>query len=214
MPYSGGVVSSILASRAELMQAGHDVNIITLDFLGDKHGYEPGIMRIACPVKFTYKSNPMAVPWNPDRQVKQIISKFNPDIIHSHHPFLLGSSAGKAARSLGIPIVFTYHSVYETLSHNVPLPQNITQFAIKKLVKQYCGTVDCIIAPTQSIKNHIRSQNIVTPIEIIPSGLQPVYLNLIKPVKEKKESERFKLLVVTRFAFEKMFVFCWIFLRI
>ena len=67
-PYSGGVVSSIDALAEQLRKQGHEVFIITLDFLGKKHNNPAGVIRVNCPIKFRYKNNHMAIPWRPYAQ--------------------------------------------------------------------------------------------------------------------------------------------------
>src|SRR5436189_6357245 len=89
-PYSGGLVSSIDATVQELRAQGHNVLIITLNFLGDLHKAENDLIRITCPIRFMYKKNHMAIPWRPTHELLSIAKQFSPDIIHVHHPFLLG----------------------------------------------------------------------------------------------------------------------------
>src|SRR6266404_2396469 len=115
-PYSGGVIHAITATTDALRAQGHEVFIITLDFLGkpDKPQADPDyVIRIACPIKFMYKTNYMAIPWRPTHAIKQLIQQYKPDIIHVHHPFLLGVSALHAAQTYNIPCIFTYHTMYE-----------------------------------------------------------------------------------------------------
>ena len=52
--------------------------------------------------------------------IEEKISDFHPDIIHSHHPFLLGDAALRTARRHDLPIVFTHHTLYEKYTHYVP----------------------------------------------------------------------------------------------
>ena len=183
-PYSGGVVSSIRSSVAALRAAGHTVHIITLDFLGTQHKDPTYVLRVQCPIKFTYKTNPMALPWRPYAQILRVIKTLKPDVIHSHHPFLLGRDALKVARALGIPILFTYHTMYEQYLHYVPLPQPVTKPVVNKLVLDYCRAVDGIIAPSSAIEKYLHNQQIQTPIVVIPSGLQAMFVKELKQAKQ------------------------------
>ncbi|MFN2354891.1 MAG: glycosyltransferase, partial [Desulfopila sp.] len=51
--------------------------------------------------------------------IDEKIDEFNPDVIHSHHPFLLGDAAIRAAYRRNLPLVFTHHTLYEQYTHYV-----------------------------------------------------------------------------------------------
>ncbi|HLW72842.1 MAG TPA: glycosyltransferase, partial [Candidatus Babeliales bacterium] len=206
-PYSGGVTNSIIATTNALRAQGHEVFIVTLDFLGKN--WDPDyVIRLTCPIKFMYKKNHLAIPWRPTHTITQLLKQYNPDIVHVHHPFLLGVSALHAARKLNIPCVFTYHTMYEQYAHYVPLPALCTKPLIRTTVARFCNTVDGIIAPSNGVKEYLHSQQITSPITMIPSPLRPSFLtsaqSLHPPVAQLSSSSvPFKLLVVSRFVPEK-----------
>lgn len=206
-PYSGGVVSAIDVLAQNLVLLGHQVYIITLDFehLGHTYEHNIAIMRITCPVRFKYKTNHIAIPWLPNQAVLDLISAIKPDIIHAHHPFLLGIAAAKAGQKLDIPVVFTHHSQYEKFAHLVPLPQVVSINLIKTRLANYCKLVQGIVAPSQFIAQELAKYATHVPIRVIPSGILPLFLNsnlFIKPIKPV-----FELLTVSRFAREKNLYF-------
>jgi len=203
-PYSGGVVNSINAFMQELRKQGHDVYIVTLDFLGDQHK-DPGfVFRVPCPIKFLFKKKHFAVPLRVFNYMRNVVDDLKPDIIHSHHPFLLGRVAAKIAEKKSIPIIFTHHSLYDQWTHLVPLPSFLTQSVIKLYVKNYCDTVTGIIAPSSSVKDYLHQQGITTPITVNPSCIQDIfYPEKTFSLKEKSIKKPFHLLSVTRFSEEK-----------
>jgi len=205
IPYSGGVVSSIVATSDALRSQGHEVFIITLDFLKDQQSDDPHyVIRLYCPIKFTYKKNYMAIPWRPTSSIIQLIKKYTPDIIHVHHPFFLGTSALKAARICNIPCVFTYHTLYEHYAHYVPLiPKHYTKQLIRSLVNRFCNKVDGIITPSREIKEYLINQHISCPIHIIPSPLRSLFCTTTITTRPVATDHMFKLLVVSRFVPEK-----------
>lgn len=205
-PYSGGVISSITATSDALRAQGHQVFIITLDFLGknNKPQADPDyVIRITCPIRFMYKKNHMAIPWRPTHTITQLLKKYKPDIVHVHHPFLLGVSALRAARACGIPCIFTYHTLYEQYAHYVPLPSICTRPLIRAAVKRFCNAVDGIIVPSNGIKEYLHSQHITTPIHVIPSPIRLMFCNQNIKKQVFPHTEKFKLLVVSRFVPEK-----------
>lgn len=199
-PYTGGVVSSIRALVDELQRSGHSVMLVTLDFTGE-HDDPSWVKRIYCPIRFMYKTNHMAIPWRAKGQIAQIMDAYRPDIVHVHHPFLLGSIAYKLARSKQIPVIFTYHTIYEAYAHYVPLlPRFLTADAIKRQVLSFCTQVDGIIAPSSYINDYI-SQYTTKPTVTIASGLLAQFMGAT--VVKKSQNEPIKLLVVSRMVKEK-----------
>lgn len=227
-PYSGGLISSLNALRDALTAEHHQVFIITLDFLGEnnkpqndkplaqsaiaspcppkplaKDGATADVIRIPCPIRFMYKKNHMAIPWRSTHAIKKLIQQYKPDIIHIHHPFLLGASALHAARSYNIPCIFTYHTMYEDYAHYVPILKNFAKPLIKMIVHHFCNAVDSIIVPSNAVKHYLCAQNVKTPITVIPSPLRSFFLANNTPQAFTTIKKPFRLLLVSRFAPEK-----------
>lgn len=204
-PYAGGVVSSISAFIQELRKQGHIVFIITLDFLGSQQVDPDYVFRITCPIKFYYKNNPIAVPWHMQYQVQELIKTLNPDIIHSHHPWLLGRAAITSARKASIPLVFTYHTLYEHYAHYIPLPYVLTKLIINHLVYKYCQQADGIIAPGSAVLQYLERHAISTPTLLLPSPLTHDFLQNIVVCSSDQHDwhKKCRLLSVSRLNKEK-----------
>ncbi|MDP3889097.1 MAG: glycosyltransferase, partial [bacterium] len=200
-PFSGGVVTSINATADQLRAMGHKVFIVTLNFLGKQHVDPYYVLRVPCPIRFMYKKNHMAIPWRSDSYLLRQINIIKPDVIHVHHPFLLGSSAVKIARSLNIPVFFTYHTMYEKYLHYIPLPQILTRAFVMRHVRKFCQKVDGIVVPSTQIKHYLRDHDIKVPIEVIPSPVRSFFL--MHDGIQKRKSKPFHLLTVSRFRKEK-----------
>lgn len=206
IPYCGGVVSSIHAFYDELEKQGHKVTIITLDFLGKNHCDERNVVRIVCPIKFRFNQNHIAIPFFLNAQIKREIAKLNPDIVHVHHPFLLGPVACNVAQKMGKPVVFTYHTLYEKYLHYIPFPTVIVEPIVRKLVKNFCTNVQTIIVPSTAVQQLLIKQGIITPTVVLPSPLEPIFFSGIQ-YKQIRKRKRFKLLTVSRFTKEKNITF-------
>lgn len=199
-PYSGGVVSSINAIVAQLQALGHEVIIITLDFIGD-HQDPSYVYRIKTCFKFTYRNNHMAVPWRARSQLQQILTQFDPDLIHVHQPFLLGPLAVTLGKKMCKKIIFTYHTLYQEYAHYVPAaPRKLTQKCIDLLVTSFCAQVDGIVAPTPGVKQLV-PQVYNHKTQVIPSPLQHEFLMPYYVPKAKKDY--FSLLTIGRMVPEK-----------
>ena len=202
-PYSGGVVSSINAQVAALQEDGHIVRVITLDFLGDGHSDPDYVVRVRTPLKFKHKKNHYAIPWYMITQIREVVTSMSADIVHVHHPFLLGVGGLKVVRGLNIPIIFTYHTMYEEYAHYVPFFAGAAKPWIRRLVRTFCNAVDGIIVPSFTIAEYLREQSVGTSVSCIPSPLQSNFLGIPFSGRSRLSHEPFKLLTVVRFTKEK-----------
>lgn len=199
-PYRAGVVRSIDAFADQLRRLGHTVSIITLDFEKD-YASADGVYRLFCPIKFRYYGNPMAVPLAQKKQLANLLNILKPDIIHVHHPFLLGWAGLRCSQALLIPIVFTYHTLYEHYVEYVPLPSSVVKRFVTKRVKYFCNTVNGIVAPSQYVKECVRSFGNSTPLVVIPS---PMARSFCEFAGGRNSIEApIELLTVSRFVKEK-----------
>lgn len=202
-PYSGGVVSSIDVAAHGLRARGHRVIIITLDFAHSSA--MPDLYRVFCPVKFNYKSNPMAIPLGTASYIDSLVNRYKPTIIHTHHPFLLGPIALKVARQRSIPIAFTYHTLYKQYLHYLPFQFPFAEHVVEWLVQRFCRAVDGIVVPTETIKQSVIPSDLHAKVAVIPSGISPLYVQDGMP--SKKTHKPWELLCVSRFALEKNLYF-------
>ncbi|MFZ5953932.1 MAG: glycosyltransferase [Candidatus Dependentiae bacterium] len=199
-PYSGGVVSSLNAIVPQLQALGHEVIIVTLDFTGD-HCDPDYVIRIKTCLKFLYKNNHMALPWRLHQQLQQILINYNPDIIHIHHPFLLGAAAVRIAKKLQKKVIFTHHTLYHAYAHYIPFaPIALTQKCINALVTSLCNKVDGIVIPTFDVMQFLIPAIHYKTI-VLPSPLQSHFLNN-QFIPKNKES-KFRLLTIGRMVPEK-----------
>ena len=204
-PYSGGVVSSIKAFADGLRHLGHSVYIVTLDFKNAP--IEDCVIRLYCPLKFTYKNNPMAVPWHMKHTLERLFDTLKPDIVHVHHPFLLGLAAQEVCRKLSIPLIFTHHTQYDQYLHYIPISPFLTRPIVHKIVTSYCNYCDLVIAPSNTIKQYLKNCSIKAPLAVIPSPLLSIFAENMPQFELKKPSLTFTLLYVGRFTQEKNVTF-------
>lgn len=199
-PYSGGVVSSLNALLPALQSQGHEVELVTLDFAQENSADPTWVYRIPSLLTTTYKQNRLAIPFNPSYALSVRITDFKPDIIHVHHPFLLGAIGKNLAYKHNIPCVFTYHTMYEHYAHYIPGPAFITKPLIQKMVLSFCKDIAALITPSYGIKHYLQRHEITVPLYVIPSPLQNCFFG---PIEKKSSSPIFNLLYVGRFTQEK-----------
>src|SRR5512145_2443496 len=114
------------------------------------------------PFIFRYPSLPLplsgdiaaAIPVSPF--MEQLIPSLKLDVIHTHHPILLGQTAARKAEELGLPLVFTFHTQYWEYTHYVPFPQEtIQEFlknALRKWLRRFMRKCQHIVIPSESIR--------------------------------------------------------------
>jgi glycosyltransferase involved in cell wall biosynthesis len=106
------------------------------------------------------------------RWLRTAVQDFAPDIIHSHHPFLLGATAVRLARTLDVPLVFTHHTMYEHYTHYVPgNSEAMRRFAVQ-LSTNYANLSDEVLAPSQSVAAILHRRGVGVPIHIVPTGVR------------------------------------------
>lgn len=200
-PYSGGVVSSLNALIPALQQAGHEIVLVAPQFLAS-HADDPiWVRRIPSFVRFVWHKNRMALPWRSKHSLAKIMHNFKPDVVHVQHPFLLGNAALNVARTHNVPVVFTYHTMYEAYAHYVPLPRRLVLWFILRSVQRFCNGVDTVIVPSHGVQTLLRERGILIPMVVIPSPLQEIFLQSYKP--NEQHDNRLVLLSVGRFVPEK-----------
>lgn len=198
-PYAAGVVKSIDAITDQLRVMGHDVLIIAPQFL--KHHDDPEyVVRIPSLFRFMYKKKHMAVSWRTKYYLKKFLTQFSPDVVHVHHPFLLGQVASSIAKKMGLPVFFTYHTIYEDYVHYVPLPPLIVKPIVTKQVLAFCASVDHVVAPSIGIQEYLQ-QHGISDTTVIASPLRKEFYS--EQWVSKVPTPPYQLICVSRFAQEK-----------
>ena len=106
-PHVGGVARSVQQFTAEFRRAGHEVLTVAPIFPGTPSD-EPNVVRI--PAVQEFNGSDFSVPVPIPGYLWTEIDDFKPDIIHTHHPFLLGDTALRVSSRLDVPVVFTHHT--------------------------------------------------------------------------------------------------------
>ncbi|MEX0653220.1 MAG: glycosyltransferase [Phycisphaeraceae bacterium] len=170
LPHVGGVARSVHSFAEALRYRGHRVKIVAPTFKGMPR-HEVHVLRVPAIQKFNGSDFSVRLPV--PGLLTWAVESFKPDIVHAHHPFLLGDTALRLARWHNLPLVFTHHTMYEQYTHYVPGDSTaMRQFAIR-LASDFCNLCDHVIAPSDSIRDLLRQRRVTTPITTIPTGIDP-----------------------------------------
>lgn len=180
-PQVSGVVTSTLILKNELIKLGHSVTIITVAHPDVEE--EEGIMRLPSIPFFLLPSQRVGMIYS--RKIMIKIRKLDLDIIHTQTEFSIGIFGRIVAKKLDIPVVHTYHTMYEDYIHYVSrgiMLKPASQFA-KKVSKLYCRDCSAIIVPTEKVKDALQQYGLMRHIDVIPTGVD------IEPFKRSNYNE-------------------------
>ena len=172
LPVVNGVARSVQSFREALTAMGHNVFVFAQE--DDYEDTEPFIfrypsLRLPLPVDI-----PTALPVS--AFVDQLIPKLKLDVIHTHHPILLGQTAAAKARDYNLPLVFTFHTQYHEYTHYLPFPQEQVQEFIKSRVinwlREYMRKCQHIVIPSESMRSIlVNNYGLVDKFTVIPTGI-------------------------------------------
>jgi len=170
-PVVSGVVRSVSAFRQGLTELGHNVFVFA-QHASKYTDDEPFIFRYPATIELPLSQNfPLTIPVFPTLD-EWVLPPLKLDVIHSHHPFLLGQSAASKADEFNLPLIFTFHTRYREYSHYFPIDQKLAKRAIDRLLGDYMEKCQHIVVPSDSIKEMLAEQYGVTEqITTVPTGL-------------------------------------------
>lgn len=168
LPHVGGVSRSVQSVSEELRSRGHQVLVIAPEFR-NQPAHETDVIRVPAIQNFNGSDFSVALPRF--GFLREQLDRFQPQIIHSHHPYLLGTTALRIARSGELPIVFTHHTLYEHYTHYVPGDSPRLKAFVIELVTRFANLTDQVIAPSESIHELLLQRRVTSPIEVIPTGV-------------------------------------------
>jgi len=171
-PRVNGVSTSIRSFRGDLAAAGVDTTLVVPAYPGQPEDEEPGVLRVAS----------AAVPRDPeDRRMRGGAlraalasldgSRF--DLVHVQTPFVAHYAGVRCARRRGIPVVATYHTLFEEYLHcYVPLlPRVLGRGIARAFTRSQCRQLDAIVAPSEPMQALLGEYGVTTPTRVIPTGL-------------------------------------------
>ncbi|MBR9905985.1 MAG: glycosyltransferase family 4 protein [Gammaproteobacteria bacterium] len=170
-PRVNGVSTSIASFRGALERLGHSVTLICPDYpLGQVD--EPGVMRIRS----------RRIPGDPEDRMMRYrdLLALTPqladvafDLIHVHTPFTAHYAGVALGRRLNIPVIATYHTLFEEYIHHYIrwLPRRWLRLAARRLSVHQCQQLDALVAPSRAMQDALSRYGVTTPTTVIATGL-------------------------------------------
>ncbi|GMV37162.1 MAG: glycosyl transferase [Fimbriimonadales bacterium] len=169
LPVLNGVSVSVHTLVAGLRERGHRVWVFAPAFPG--HGdADADVVRFPSVLTPWAKNYPLARP--PFRATLRQFRELPIEIVHTHTPFTVGFCGLRWAESAGLPILSTYHTLYDRYVHYVPfLTRRYVAYKVAKHTRYYYGRVTRVITPSRAAAEVLRHHGVTTPIEIIRTGI-------------------------------------------
>ena len=174
-PYISGLVTSELMLKEALEKQGHTVYVVTANLESFKYTYDEKerIIRIPGVPVGIYDARLTGIY---PLQAIQTIKNWNLDVIHSQTEFGVGTFARIIAKQLNIPIVHTYHTMYEDYTHYITKGHFLgaSKKIVEYLTKFYCDkTITELIVPTRKAYNLFKEKyQVERNVHIIPTGIE------------------------------------------
>jgi 1,2-diacylglycerol 3-alpha-glucosyltransferase len=170
LPHVGGVARSVSTFVNEYQRLGHDVLVVAPRLPGRMtKKAESVVERVAAIQNFNGTDFSIRLPLAATMSAR--LEAFEADIVHAHHPFLLGDTALRVATNRSVPVIFTHHTKYEDYVHYLPFASPALKRAAIQMSTEFANLCDGVIAPSASIASLIRRRGVTAPIRVVPTGV-------------------------------------------
>lgn len=165
LPFIGGVPISIQRLSDGLRREGHEVTIFAPAY--KEQSDDRDIMRYRSLIKGIV--NGASVPNSFDRRIECEFAKGDFDLIHVHHPMMIGWTAVYLSRKYHVPLVLTYHTRYEQYLHYIKA--SCFQGAVPFYMRNYISFCDMVFAPTPMMQDYLYQIGCRTRVRVLPTGI-------------------------------------------
>ena len=171
LPHVGGVARSTSTFAEEYRKLKHKVLVVAPEFEGKPLSKHAAAIVERVPAIQKFNGSDFSVRLPLAAGLSDRLDAFNADIIHAHHPFLLGDTALRVGANKNVPVVFTHHTRYEDYTHYVPFDSPTLKDIAINLSTEFANLCDGVIAPSESIAKLIKKRGVKTPIAVVPTGI-------------------------------------------
>ena len=214
-PFINGVSTSVYMLKKALEKEGHTVFVVTMNDKSLHYDFDENDTVVRVPGLQIGLYDYRVTTVYPLRALN-IIRKWKLDVIHSHTEFSVGTFARVLARQFNIPLVHTYHTMYEDYIYYITggYFDRTSKKLLEYLTKFYCDkTANELIVPTKKTYDLFKEKYEVNKnIHIIPTGIEierfyeeNIDKNVLKSIRRKLNLKKddFTILYVGRIAEEK-----------
>lgn len=214
-PVMGGVPISIERLKRGLEAQGHEVTVFAPTYREQEQ--EQNVFRYATCMKHFIGGIVLPNPF--DLRIEKEFRRQQFDIIHVHHPMLIGRTAVYLSEKYDIPLVFTYHTRYEKYVECYTRGLMKLDCVMPLYLHFFLRRCDFIFAPTAGIRDYLQETCKVPchKLGILPTGIENRNFHVTEDERNRirrkflntvqKEQEMPLFLTVSRMASEKNVAF-------
>ena len=168
-PAVNGVVTSVKNLRRGLEERGHEVRILTLSQT-TRSWEEDGVTYIGSVAAGLVYPGARLRTALAGKYVREMVD-WHPDVVHYQCEFSTFFLARRIAEELNIPLVHTYHTVYEDYTHYFSPSVRFGKKAAAVFSRWAAAQTDCMIVPTGKVRLLLQSYGVDRPVFVVPSGI-------------------------------------------
>ena len=169
-PRINGVSTAIQTYREVLTGSGIEVSLVAPDY--GNACRESWISRVSAR-QVPRDPEDRLVRWGAMRSAVDAAVALGCDLIHVQTPFLAHYAGLGAARRAGLPVIATYHTLFEEyLQHYAPfVPAGWLRSMARCFSRSQCNALDAVIVPSQAIHQRLSDYGVTAPLHILPTGI-------------------------------------------
>ena len=169
-PRVNGVSTAIQTYQQALRAHGVEVSLVAPDY--GQASAEAWINRVPAR-QVPGDPEDRLVRWNAMHDAVNAAVEHGCDLIHVQTPFVAHYAGSRAARRYGIPIIATYHTLFEEyLKHYAPLiPAAWLRGLARTFSRRQCNALDAVIVPSKAIHQRLAGYGVKIPMHVLPTGI-------------------------------------------
>jgi 1,2-diacylglycerol 3-alpha-glucosyltransferase len=174
-PYISGLVTSEVMLKKALERLGHEVYVVTANLENFHYSYDEKERILRIPGMPTGIYETRLTSFYPFRAVN-IIKNWNLDVIHTQTEFAIGTFARVIGKQFEIPVVHTYHTMYEDYVQYITKGyfDDASRKIVQYITKFYCDkTIQELIVTTKKTYDLFKKKyKYDRNVHIIPTGIE------------------------------------------
>lgn len=168
-PRVNGVSTAIATYIEQLGSHGIRVKLVA-----PRYGNEPdddGVIRLKG-WKVPFDPEDRLVPL-PKMRAAALAAAPGASLIHVHTPFSAHFAGVAAARRFDIPVVATYHTLFEEYLHHYArfVPAGAVRALARSISRVQCNALAATIVPSTAMAERLKHYRVTTPMHVLPTGV-------------------------------------------
>lgn len=156
LPVKSGVVTHVKEITDGLRRKGHRVCVVTSAHPGYVE-QDRDVLRLQSVKAPLGHGTEIYYSYGSQRTVEDFLRSRSIDVVHTHTEFALGRSGSKAARRFDVPLVHTFHTMWEEYVHYVLGGRVLRPAMVRRLVRRFLRGMDGVITPSVKIADYLHS---------------------------------------------------------